>query len=134
MSDIAMDTSAIVEKLIEGPRADAVRDALGAAGTVFVTSIARVEAAMVMMGRFGWDRVAFDRAWQALGAEEVAVDSSLGTLAIDAYEFWGKGRGKAGLNFGDCFSYALANARDVPLLYVGDDFSLTDLQSALSVD
>jgi ribonuclease VapC len=130
MSDIAVDTSAIVEKLIEGPRADVVREALGAAGIVFVTSVARVEAAMVMMGRFGWDRATFDRAWQALGAEEVSVDSSLGTLAIDAHELWGKGRGKAGLNFGDCFSYALATARNVPLLYVGDDFSQTDLQKA----
>lgn len=128
MSDIAVDTSAIVEKLIEGPRADAVHEALGAAGTVFVTSAARLETALVMMGRFGWDRATFDRAWQALGMEEVAVDSSLSTLAIDAYELWGKGRAKSALNFGDCFSYALAVARNVPLLYVGGDFSQTDLQ------
>ena len=60
--------------------------------------------------------------------EEVAVDSSLSTLATDAYELWGKGRAKSALNFGDCFSYALAIARNVPLLYVGDDFSQTDLQ------
>ena len=130
MSDIAVDTSAIVEEMIEGPRAAEVREALAAAGVVFVTPIARVEAALVMMGRFGWDRATFDRTWQAFGVEEVAVDSSIGSLAIDAYELWGKGRAKAGLNFGDCFSYALATARGVPLLYVGDDFAQTNLQKA----
>ncbi|MBI2735823.1 MAG: type II toxin-antitoxin system VapC family toxin [Rhodospirillales bacterium] len=128
MSDIAVDTSAIVEKLIEGPHADAVRDTLATAGRAFVTSAARVETALVMMGRFGWDRATFDRAWQALGLEEVAVDSSIAALAIDAFEMWGKGRAKAGLNFGDCFSHALVVARHVPLLYVGDDFGQTNLQ------
>jgi ribonuclease VapC len=130
MSNIAIDTSAIVEVMIEGPQAAAVREALGAASLVFATPVARVEAALVMMGRFGWDRMTFDRAWHALGAQEVAVESSLGALAIDAFELWGKGRAEAGLNFGDCFSHALAVARNVPLLYVGDDFSRTDLQKA----
>lgn len=130
MSDLAVDTSAIVEWMIEGPQAAVVREVLGAAGSVFVTSVARVETALVMMGRFGWDRSAFDRAWNALGVQEVAVDSSICSLAIDAYESWGKGRAKASLNFGDCFSYALANTRNLPLLYVGDDFTRTDLQKA----
>ena len=82
------------------------------------------------MGRFGWDRGVFDRAWQALGLEEIAIDSSLATLAIDAFEMWGKGRAKAGLNFGDCFSHALAVERGVPLLFVGDDFAQTGLDQA----
>ena len=130
MSDVAVDTSAIVEWMIEGPQAVEVRKALEGAGSVFVTSVARVETAMVMMGRFGWDRATFDRAWHALAAQEVVVDSSICMLAIDAYELWGKGRARASLNFGDCFSYALANGRNLPLLYVGDDFSQTDLQKA----
>ena len=130
MSDVAVYTSAIVEWMIEGPQAVEVRATLGAAGSVFVTSFARVETALVMMGRFGWDRATFDRAWHALGAQEVVVDASICMLAIDAYELWGKGRARASLNFGDCFSYALANGRNLPLLYVGDDFSQTDLQRA----
>lgn len=130
MSDIAIDTSAIVEVMIEGPQAETVREALRAASLVLVTPIARLEAAMIMIGRFGWDRSAFDRAWRSLGAQEVPIDTSVGSLAIDAFELWGKGRAEAGLNFGDCFSHALAVARDVPLLYVGDDFSKTDLQKA----
>ena len=130
MSDIAIDTSAIVEKLIEGPHADAVAATLATAGRVFASSAARVETALVMMGRFGWDRATFDRAWQALGLEEVAVDSSLAALAIDAFEAWGKGRASAALNFGDCFSHALAMARGAPLLFVGNDFSQTGVPKA----
>ena len=51
-------------------------------------------------------------------------------LAIDAFQNWGKGRTKAGLNFGDCFSYALAMSQSVPLLFIGRDFSQTDIERA----
>ncbi|MPZ34017.1 MAG: PIN domain-containing protein [Rhodospirillales bacterium] len=129
MNHIAVDTSAIVEMMIGGPQANVVREVLAGAGLVHVTSVARVEVALVMMGRFGWDRAAFDRNWQALIVQEVPVDSAIGSLAIDAFELWGRGRGKAALNFGDCFSYALAKARNLPLLCVGNDFSQTDLQT-----
>ena len=127
MTDIVADTSAIVEVMIDGPRAKSVREALNGATLVFASPVARVETALVVMGRFGWDRATFDRNWQALGLDEIAVDASIASLAIDAFEAWGKGRSAAGLNFGDCFSYALATARSVPLLFVGDDFASTDI-------
>lgn len=130
MSQMAIDTSAIIEVLTNGPLAGSIRQAMDSADLVLVTPVARVEAAFVMIGRFGLDRAAFDRAWQALGLEETTVDSTIATLAIDAFEAWGKGRAKAGLNFGDCFSHALAAARDLPLLFVGDDFSRADLEKA----
>jgi ribonuclease VapC len=50
-------------------------------------------------------------------------------LEINAFEAWGR-RGTAGLNFGDCFSHALATGRNVPLLFVGDDFARTDVDRA----
>jgi len=53
-----------------------------------------------------------------------------GDVAIDAFEAWGRGRAKAGLNFGDCLSHALATAQVLPLLCEGDDFSRTDLKKA----
>lgn len=84
---------------------------------------------MVVIGRFGWDRALFDRYWDDLALQEVPIGSTMGKLAIDAFEVWGIGRTRAALNFGDCFSYALAKARNVPLLYVGNDFSKTDLQT-----
>lgn len=50
----------------------------------------------------------------------------------DAYDRWGKGVHPAGLNFGDCFAYALAKSQNCPLLFVGDDFAQTDVESALA--
>jgi ribonuclease VapC len=124
VSLIAIDTSAIVELMIEGPQALAVDSALKAATLAFVSSVARVETAIVMMGRFGWTRPQFDLAWAALGVEELPVDTAASTLAVDAFEKWGKGRGTgASLNFGDCFSHALATGRKLPLLFVGEDFA-----------
>ena len=130
MSDIAVDTSALVEVMIDGPEAQAMRAGLNASTVAFVTSITRVEAAFVMIGRFGWTRPQFDQAWESLGVEELPVDSEVATVAIDAFEAWGKGRGTAGLNFGDCVSYALAAARRLPLLFVGEDFARTDVGQA----
>lgn len=130
MSDIAVDTSALVEVMIEGPNARAMRDGLAASTVAFVSSVARVETAFVMMGRFGWTRTQFEQAWQSLGVADLAVDSAVATLAIDAFEAWGKGRRRAGLNFGDCFSYALASNRSLPLLFVGEDFARTDIGRA----
>lgn len=130
MSDIAVDTSAIVEMMIDGPEAKAVFDTMNAAELVFVTSVARVEAAFVMMGRFGWKRTEFEQAWGKLGVREVPVGPAEATLTIGAFEAWGKGRGPARLNFGDCFSHALAASKNVPLLFVGDDFARTDIECA----
>ena len=48
-----------------------------------------------------------------------------------AYEKWGKGMHPAGLNFGDCFAYVLAKERSCPLLFIGNDFSQTDVESVL---
>jgi ribonuclease VapC len=50
--------------------------------------------------------------------------------ALDAYQRFGKGRHRAGLNFGDCFAYALCKATDLPLLFKGNDFSQTDIGHA----
>jgi len=52
-------------------------------------------------------------------------------IAVDAFRRFGKGRHPAGLNFGDCFSYALAKATGEPLLFKGDDFIHTDVTAAL---
>jgi ribonuclease VapC len=62
--------------------------------------------------------------------EIVAVEPSTTSLAIDAFRRYGKGRHPAALNFGDCFSYACAKHYKVPLLYKGNDFSQTDVESA----
>ena len=66
-----------------------------------------------------------------VGIVIVPITSSSARRAAAAYRRWGKGFHPAGLNFGDCFAYELAAARDCALLYVGNDFSRTDIKSAL---
>ncbi len=61
----------------------------------------------------------------------VGWDQELADAAALAFQRFGKGRHPSGLNFGDCFSYALAQQLRVPLLFVGNDFSQTDLEAAL---
>lgn len=67
------------------------------------------------------------------GLDFQVVDVTRGSAvgAAQAYGRWGKGRHPAGLNYGDCFAYELARRLNCPLLFVGDDFSKTDIQSAL---
>jgi ribonuclease VapC len=68
-----------------------------------------------------------------LGIDIVPVTAEQATIAREAYRDFGKGNGHpAGLNFGDCFAYALAKDRNETLLYKGDDFTQTDVLSALS--
>ena len=66
-----------------------------------------------------------------LNIEIVSFDAPQAALAADAFRRYGKGRDKAALNFGDCFSYALAKSRGEPLLYKGGDFTRTDLAAAV---
>lgn len=65
------------------------------------------------------------------GFEVVAVTSASALRAADAYERWGKGRHPARLNFGDCFAYEVAKYHSCRLLYVGRDFSQTDIEGVL---
>lgn len=76
----------------------------------------------------GCDRRRFFFRRADITIEPVIVDH--GELARQAFLDFGKGRHKAGLNFGDCFSYALAKATGEPLLFKGNDFSQTDIKAA----
>ena len=62
--------------------------------------------------------------------EILAVPPEAAAGALDAYDRFGKGRHPAGLNFGDCFAYACARAHGIPLLHKGNDFPLTDIETA----
>ena len=69
---------------------------------------------------------------EGLGFNIAPLTAKAATDAADAYGLWGKGLHPAGLNFGDCFAYAVARAHDCALLFVGDDFSKTDVKAALN--
>jgi ribonuclease VapC len=88
-----------------------------------------IETSLVILARFGEaGEPQLDRLLRSIGAEVVPVDEEQVALARDAALRFGRGRHHAALNFGDCFSYALAIARDEPLLFVGHDFTKTDVE------
>jgi ribonuclease VapC len=85
---------------------------------------------MISAGTVAESLIVADR--RNVGEEIVSVTPPSARRIAAAYERWGRGMHPAGLNFGDCFSYEVAKEHSCPLLYVGDDFSKTDLESALS--
>lgn len=129
---IALDTSAVIAILKEEPEAAGFAQIIGAADRSFVSSISVLEASMVLISR-GPPELAhrLDRLIEEMSIEIVPVDHVLALESRAAFVRYGKGRHAAGLNFGDCVSYALARSRDLPLLYKGDDFAKTDIVSAL---
>lgn len=126
-----VDSSAVVAILRAEPEAAAFSKAIDSAVSCHISAVTYVEAAIII-DRAG-DAIArrrFDDFFRVSRIEIEAVSPSQAELARDAYRDFGKGNHKAGLNFGDCFSYALAKEVDEPLLFKGNDFQRTDLKAA----
>lgn len=130
-----VDPSAAVALLKSEPGWEALASRLHGATSRVLSVAGWVELSLVVAGRHGdAATLAFlDRFLQAAAIELRPVDESQARLAREAFLRFGKGRHPAGLNFGDCFSYALARTLDAPLLFVGDDFGQTDVRAALAV-
>ena len=128
---MVLDTSALVAILQEEPGHQALTRAIRDAPLRRLSAATLVEAGIVMQGRHG---DAGSRELDALLTravpEVVPVTAAHAGLAREAFRRFGKGRHPAGLNYGDCFSYALAVALAEPLLFVGDDFGRTDVAVA----
>jgi ribonuclease VapC len=130
---VIVDTSAIIALVREEPEAPSFGRALAGAVRPRISAANWVEAALVAEGRDQAGGAArFDRVMAASGIEVVGVTPDIARRARDAWQRFGKGRHPAGLNFGDCFSYALAAEFGEPLLFKGDDFSKTDVKAALA--
>lgn len=130
--DLAVDTSAVMAVLLREPSCDAVLERLCGASQPAVTAPTRTEillVALVKLGEAGQKRA--QEFLERLIILTVALDQELADASADAFLRFGKGRHASGLNFGDCFSYALAHRLKVPLLFVGNDFNQTDLAAAL---
>ena len=126
---MVIDTSAMIAMLMREPSADRLVAAVEADRTRLVSEGTVVEASLVLLGRYGdAGDTQLDRLLRGIGVEVVPVGEEQVALARDAALRFGRGRHPAALNFGDCFSYALAVARSEPLLFVGDDFSKTDVE------
>jgi ribonuclease VapC len=132
---LVVDTSAVVALLKSEPGWEALASRLHAASSRVLSVAGWVELSLVVAGRHGDETtLAFlDRFLQAAAIELHPVDEPQARLAREAFLRFGKGRHPAGLNFGDCFSYALARTLDAPLLFVGDDFGRTDVRAARAV-
>jgi ribonuclease VapC len=125
---IAVDTSALVAVLAKEALAEACE-------AILVPNALVMSAATLTECRIVGARPEFNGRMPGLIGELamqiVPVDEDFAKLAASAHIRWGKGRHPARLNYGDSFSYALAELYDCPLLFVGDDFAQTDIRSAL---
>lgn len=126
-----IDSSALVAILLEEPGYEVLHRKVQAAMSARIPSTSVLEAAMVMISRVGvTGRDLLEEYLEGAHIEIAAFTSDHCELAIDAFENFGKGRHRAALNFGDCISYAIAKLAAEPLLYVGNDFGLTDIAAA----
>lgn len=129
---MVIDTSAIVAVLFDEAERAELLDAMASAPRLAMSAASYVESGLVVDGLLRPELSRWlDRLLDAQGIAIVPVTASQARLARDAHRDFGRGSGhRARLNFGDCFSYALAIERDEPLLFGGDDFAHTDVRSA----
>jgi ribonuclease VapC len=128
---MVIDTSAVVAILTREPESRAFIESIEAADSRSMSTATFVEASIVIEARYGADGVRdLDLFLDRAGVDLISVDAEHAREARRAFSRYGKGRHPAGLNFGDCFAYALATTAGEPLLYKGDDFSKTDVTSA----
>lgn len=130
---IAIDASALIAILSDEPERSGFNKLIESEEFTYISAASLLETRIVLFSRFGDDGVlALDSFLLKSGITVVEVSPRMGDIAFEAYQRFGKGTGHgASLNYGDCFSYALAKYLDAPLLFKGDDFSKTDIFSAL---
>ena len=123
---IAVDTSALMAIVLNEPEADACIAAFEAEDRLLISAGTVAEALIVSARRNVGEQLS--RLIDELGFEVVAVTLASARRIAQAYEKWGKGMRPAALNLGDCFAYAVAKEQGCRLLYIGDDFSKTDVE------
>lgn len=128
---MVIDTSALLAILQDEPEQRAFSEAIEAADARAISAATFVETSVVLDVRFGADAVReLDLLIECAAIDVVPVDTEQARVARRAFALYGKGRHRAGLNFGDCFAYALASVLGDSLLFKGDDFRHTDIVQA----
>jgi ribonuclease VapC len=130
---MVVDTSAVLAILQDEPERRRLNEALEEADSRVMSVATFVETSIVIESRFGAEGLhhldlLVDRAGMVLAP----VDVEQARVARAAFSRFGKGRHPASLNYGDCFSYALAQVLGEPLLFKGDDFSQTDIRPVIT--
>jgi len=128
---MVIDTSALVAILLDEPERRAFNEKIEADPRRLLSAVTFVEAALVIEARVGEaGGRELDLFLHRAGVETVPVDADQAEIARRAFRRYGRGRHPAGLNFGDCFAYALVKTTGEPLLFKGDDFGRTDIVAA----
>jgi ribonuclease VapC len=129
---VILDSSAVVAILLREPGFERLRDRLAASEQAGIAAPTVVESSLVLCSRLGHaGKTLLARFLQEAEVEVVDFTAEHWMVAADAFIAYGKGRHRAGLNFGDCMTYAVARLAGEPLLCLGDDFPATDLEVAI---
>jgi ribonuclease VapC len=129
---MVIDSSALVAILCGEPESRAFIEIIAGAPVRLISAATLLESGIVIESRRGEHAGReLDLFLHRAKFEVVAVDAGQVEIAREAFRRYGKGRDAAGLNFGDCFSYALARSRRDSLLFKGEDFARTDITPAL---
>lgn len=128
---MVLDSSALVAVVLGEPDSSRLLAIMRAAATLALGAPTLAEALLVLARRVGGDpRPFLAGILTELDVEVIPFTDEHARIAVDAYMRFGKGRHPAGLNFGDCLTYAVAALAGEPLLYKGLDFARTDLAGA----
>ena len=126
-----LDSSALIAILAGEPEAERLIQAISHAPVCRISAATFVEVSIVLEAQHGPEVVRQCDALLRQAAVVIeAVSPEQAYIARQAYLDYGKGRHPAGLNYGDCFSYALSQVTGEPLLFKGGDFAQTDIQRA----
>lgn len=125
---MVLDTSAVLAVLFGEPGWEAINARIALDPAPAMSAVSRVEAGIIVEARLHErGRILLETYLASAQVIVIPTDDDQVRMALDAWRRYGRGRHVSKLNFGDCFSYALAEARGDRLLYVGNDFSHTDL-------
>ena len=130
---MVLETSALLTILLDEPEAPAFATAIEADPVRLLSAGSLLETAIVIESRYGEaGGRELDLLIHKAAIEVVAVDAAQVEMARHGFRAFGKGRHPAGLNYGDCFAYALSRTSGEPLLFKEDDFSRTDVRTVVS--
>jgi ribonuclease VapC len=128
---MVLDTSAIVALLFKEAGFERLLEKVERAEVIAVGAPTLLECATVLTSRLSQDaRLILTGTLKKMNAEIIPFTEEHAEVALDAFVRFGRGRHPAGLNFGDCMSYATAVVAGLPLLFTGSDFARTDVQEA----
>lgn len=127
---MVIDSSVLIAVLLAEPDAEYYANLLSEASDIYISAVSVVESSIVIESKKGEEGAKeYDLLLEIISPTIVAFDSQQAILARIAWQNYGKGRHPAKLNFGDCCSYAIAKYLNQSLLFKGDDFSKTDIQT-----